>query len=231
MFVTTSRALAVLAFAGAVLGSQGAAQASTTLVVGAAPTGTNVFPFGFSDGGSFYQQVYAASDFASPISISGLQFYAGADPVTVSNGVYTISLSATAAAVDALSTNPANNIGANDLQVFSDSIAQVVPGGGIMTLLFSQAFSYNPGAGNLLVNITIANQEFGFGGFLANNGDANGIFSRVTDFGGGYEGYGLETGFIVDTPAAVPEPATWALLLGGFALAGVALRRRTAALA
>ncbi len=29
-------------------------------------------------------------------------------------------------------------------------------------------------------------------------------------------------------PGAVPEPATWALLLGGFAMTGVALRRRTA---
>jgi hypothetical protein len=33
---------------------------------------------------------------------------------------------------------------------------------------------------------------------------------------------------IVLTAAAVPEPATWALMIGGFAIAGAAMRRRTA---
>ncbi len=31
---------------------------------------------------------------------------------------------------------------------------------------------------------------------------------------------------IVLTAAAVPEPATWALMIGGFAFAGAAMRRR-----
>lgn len=35
--------------------------------------------------------------------------------------------------------------------------------------------------------------------------------------------------FAPAAPAAIPEPATWALLVGGFALAGAALRRGRAA--
>ncbi len=30
-------------------------------------------------------------------------------------------------------------------------------------------------------------------------------------------------------PGAVPEPATWAMMIGGFALAGAAMRRRKTA--
>lgn len=33
----------------------------------------------------------------------------------------------------------------------------------------------------------------------------------------------------IDAPAAVPEPASWALMIGGFGLVGGALRRRTVA--
>ena len=47
------------------------------------------------------------------------------------------------------------------------------------------------------------------------------------------ERMGAELGFEVlgpdaapPTPAGVPEPATWALMIGGFGAAGAALRRR-----
>lgn len=51
---------------------------------------------------------------------------------------------------------------------------------------------------------------------------ATGIFQLVE-----YQGAGRYTLTIADaSPAAVPEPASWALMLGGFALAGAALRRR-----
>lgn len=42
---------------------------------------------------------------------------------------------------------------------------------------------------------------------------------------------GPVVGDVLVTGAAVPEPATWALMIGGFGLAGTALRRRRAAVA
>ena len=36
---------------------------------------------------------------------------------------------------------------------------------------------------------------------------------------------------VVNPPSAVPEPATWAMMITGFGLAGTALRRRNRALA
>jgi hypothetical protein len=36
---------------------------------------------------------------------------------------------------------------------------------------------------------------------------------------------------LVDVPAGVPEPASWAMLIGGFGLAGANLRRRGRAIA
>jgi len=38
-----------------------------------------------------------------------------------------------------------------------------------------------------------------------------------------------KTGVPIENPPAVPEPATWALMLGGFALVGSAMRRRSTA--
>ncbi len=61
------------------------------------------------------------------------------------------------------------------------------------------------------------------------------------DFGGGlnsgwgeFSGYVpifIHTDFINDAIAAVPEPTTWALMIGGFGLAGASLRRRRLAVA
>lgn len=59
--------------------------------------------------------------------------------------------------------------------------------------------------------------------------DVAGTFA-TTRFAGLAQGYAAQIGYRADgvylSVAAIPEPATWALMLAGFALSGVALRRR-----
>jgi hypothetical protein len=35
--------------------------------------------------------------------------------------------------------------------------------------------------------------------------------------------------FVVQVPAAIPEPASWAMMIGGFAVVGASMRCRAAA--
>lgn len=54
--------------------------------------------------------------------------------------------------------------------------------------------------------------------FLVSNGT---VLSTPVDFDVGFRSY-------VETLTAVPEPASWAMMIAGFAMAGVAMRRRRA---
>jgi hypothetical protein len=64
--------------------------------------------------------------------------------------------------------------------------------------------------------------DTGGGGYNSNPGYFSGYSAYVRDHScGGDCGVGLNYAFRIDG-GAVPEPATWALMLGGFGLAGVA---------
>ncbi|WP_293898682.1 PEPxxWA-CTERM sorting domain-containing protein [Phenylobacterium sp.] len=59
---------------------------------------------------------------------------------------------------------------------------------------------------------------------------------KITAGGAGWQGgddesWGIDNFHLAAIGGAVPEPSTWALMIGGFGLAGVALRRRRAAVA
>ena len=191
------------------------AVADTTVVGTPADFETgNCVPFNCGGLNQEYQQVYTNSLFSGPITITGLEFYntqfENPGVTEMAPGTFTISLSTTAADWDTLSDTPADNIGGDNTQVFSGSLAQPWAFGNTLDIAFSTPFTYTPGQGaNLLMDITVTGLDPSQTGllFFDTNGYevANNIFG-LTDTGPhgsyGYAGYGLITGF------ETPEPTT-----------------------
>jgi len=94
----------------------------------------------------------------------------------VSSGTYTISLSTTSASVNGLSTNLANNIGADNVILFNGTLPAIA--GGQLDISLSGSFLYNPSAGNLLLNVVSNDVCCGFA-FLDQNSNNGGVFSRA----------------------------------------------------
>jgi hypothetical protein len=192
------------------------------LVIGTADT-SNSYPFGSSGGGYYYQQVYSAASFAAPTSINQISFYNSLSPSTATPlaDTFTFYLSTTSAAVATFDTSTFAFPDASFTQVFSGKAMLV---NGRLDFDLSTAFNYNPAQGNLV--LTIKDFDLGSGGNLFLDTDKNVGVTNMRMSAYPYDlNQGLVTGFN-DKAAAVPEPATWAMMIGGFGLAGAALRRR-----
>ena len=216
------------------------------------PTGQAQTPAPFTyrgTTGSRVQQVYASNFFSGPQTLTSLAFRStpgfrnGAD-----YGNVIVRLSTTALGDETgtpLSSTFADNIGANVTTVYSGalSFAAAMTDGFDYVINFSQGFTYDPSAGNLLLDVLIptGTSVGGPGFFLASYDAANqvndGIFSVSDIFNGdattGTIGTaGTITQFTGTAIAgAVPEPGTWLLMTAGFGLVGFGVRRRTAAIA
>ena len=83
-------------------------------------------------------------------------------------------------------------------------------------------------ASDAIIEQVTSSPSFGFFGLV----NSTGAVRAQVDFVGG-NGYAPTDDWqtavrVTFVPGAVPEPATWALMIGGFAFAGAALRRRSA---
>jgi hypothetical protein len=191
------------------------------------PNSGNEYPFGYPV--PEYQQVYASSNFATPLDITGITFFnTQYNSGSIDSANYQIELSTTSAAVNGLSNTFANNLGADNTTVFDGTLSgSANPSFTIPTSLFH----YDPAAGNLLLTIIQTGSTGASTVFLdADNGDAGGVFSRkyslssttTADNAGFDSNWGLVTRF---DSSAVPEPGAYAVF-GSLGLAGAAFLRR-----
>jgi len=197
------------------------------VVIGSADS-SNSIPFGSTLGGYYYQQIYSAASFASAISISEISFYNSVTPGGAPRaGDFRVYLSTTSADIATFDTNTALPwYDASFTEVFSGALPALA--GGRLDLTLSASFNYDPSMGSLLLTV----REFTLGGgpglFLdvyQNDGVTNSRFSAYP-----YDwNQGLVTGFNATIGGAVPEPATWAMMLIGFAGLGFAARRKALA--
>jgi len=171
------------------------------------------------------QTVYSASLFgASPVNVNSVSFYWDIQIPPASPITFTLSTSKNA--VGALSDDFASNVG-DDAQLFYSGV--LTPGSGWVTFTGSSPFHYDPTAGDLLVEIDNPGATYDWDTITSayNNDPRAQRAYTIAGCCSGVDspGYAFNTRFDV-SPAAAPEPASWALMLGGFGAIGTAMRRR-----
>jgi hypothetical protein len=210
-----------------VMGLATVVNAHAGVTVGNYATG-NCYPFSClpTDGGTHYQQVYAAAAFSGGLQINSLSFYKDTGG-SMNSASYTLSLSTTSKKVKFLDTSdPANNIGSDNTVLGTFAVSGMMPD--VLTFTGS-TFNYDPTMGNLLLDVVVSNviSANGYGSFFkATNSDSATSRLYVNSFGTGQDSFGpLVTTFDYVQPASnVPEPMTLATL--GLGLAGMAAARR-----
>lgn len=189
------------------------------------PFGANCTPFSCAGRYSVteYQQAYNSAAFpAGATSFNQISFNAAAgyagdvmDPAT-----YAISFYLTPSTT--LSTDLASNEG-----TLLGTFGTFTLGGSLPSTLSltGSTIDYDPSLGKLLMDVTITGASTATGtlGYFA--GELNGgNLSAAYDY---YRGSVTNhTGLVTTFSAAVPEPASWAMMLFGFAGIGTVVRRR-----
>ncbi|MET0309911.1 MAG: PEPxxWA-CTERM sorting domain-containing protein [Sphingomonas sp.] len=106
---------------------------------------------------------------------------------------------------------------------FSDAAGALLPGTGSVIRIVSGSYAPSNFGGYTYFDVADAGSFAGFNGFSA-NGDWALVVDDIARGDGGNIARGWSLSFT--TAAGVPEPAAWGMMIGGFGLAGGALRRR-----
>ena len=180
--------------------------------IGMDPTSaSSAFP-DFAAGG-IYQQVYAASAFSGPITITKIAF-ASSSSLTSGPGIATynfnLGLSTTAVGPNNISTNFAANRGADFAQVFSGPLTATITRSDQFDLIIDiTPFTYNPANGNLLLDVTMNSPTLFSGGatlyYRAGNSSTISRAANPANTPGGAfvtQGFGLQTRFSAQSNTA-----------------------------
>src|SRR5436190_1725649 len=190
----------------------GAIDNNSRYPIGLDPGAGGAFP-NFQTGGT-YQQVYAKSAFSGPVTITQIAF--ASHELTSNPGIATynfnLSLGATAALPNALSTNLPANRGPQLVQVFTGPLnANITDGAQFDVIIDITPFTYDPANGNLLLEINF-NSPIQFSGgsllyFRAGNDSWTSRAANPSGIAGGafIDSFGLHTRFTTSTtsPAQV----------------------------
>ncbi len=176
-----------------------------------------------------FQQVYSAAQFSGPILITGIELEYG---VGDASQTYVFSLSTSINPVGALSPNFKANIGA-DVQIFYSG-ALLAPGAFNKANFIGTPFAYDPANGDLLLDISHPTISLFFSQ-ATYIGDYTPVLQSVArnfSFAASGPGFVLDQNVglltVFNANGAVPEPASWAMLIAGFGMIGAMQRRRPA---
>lgn len=204
------------------------------MTVGASNSG-NYYAFNCNDSGTSVgqsirsMQIFSASALLGVTSLSKVSFFAftGTGAAGVLNSKYAISFHTTSGSIgDAFPIAPLAN-SANFFNGLLGSAPSTSP-----YSIMGSAYTHDPADGNLVIETVVINQD------NVPNGGGGGYFfadytGSVTTRAHALTNAGKEagTGGLVTAFGTVSQPESWALLIAGFGLTGLAMRRRTKAIA